>query len=396
MSNPVVRIAKGRARPFWFGCPIVFSGSVAGVDGKPAPGALVDVHDDQGQTIGRGFYNPSSSYSVRIIDRSRNDAGADEIIDRRIHEAFELRGRLGLPGSSDTVFRLVNSEGDNLSGVTVDVFDDVAVVMESAFWVSGMRRGIEAAIRRCLGGETRVVFRVVGSIRGLEGISAPDEGDLPAKPVVVRENDLMFDTFPGRGQKTGFYADQRENRRAIRRFCAGAAVLDLFSFSGGFALNAAAGGAAAVTAVDSSAEAIEAGVANASRNGCDGVVNFVREDAEKFLGSCGTYDVVICDPPKLATGRQSMEAALKHYRHLNVMAVKAVRDGGILVSCSCSSVVRREDFVGMLRDAAGFADREMRVIDISGAGPDHPVSPAWPEGEYLKAVTAVVRQVGRT
>lgn len=395
MSNQVVRIAKGRARPFWFGCPVVFSGSVAGVSGNPEAGALVDVEDERGQRIGRGFYNPQSSYRVRIVERSSDEMSAGDIVGSRIRAAWELRRRLGLPDSSTSVFRLVNSEGDNLSGITIDVFDRFAVVMESAFWTSAFRADVVTHIRDCLGADMQVGFRVAGSVRGLEGMTARDEGEFPSHPVCIVENGLKYLALPGHGQKTGFYADQRDNRMALRRFAAGASVLDLFCFSGGFAMNAAAAGASSVTAVDSSAEAVEAGASNATANGFSEVVRFVRDDVEHFLEGSGPYDVVVCDPPKLAMGRSSFESALKHYQHLNVQALKAVTDGGILVSCSCSSVVRRDDFLGMLRDAAGAAKREITVLDVSGAAPDHPVSPAWPEGEYLKVVTAAVRTVGR-
>ncbi len=395
MSNAVVTIAKGRARPFWFGCPVVFSGSVAGVSGNPAAGELVAVHDDRGQEIGLGFYNPASSYRVRLVARGGGEACAEEIIGRRIHDAWMLRRTLGLPGPADTVFRLVNSEGDHLSGITIDVFDRFAVVMESAMWAGAWRGLVAATIRECLGPDMRVCFRVPSSIRGLEGIMVGDEGEVPDEPVRVVENGISFVTRPGQGQKTGFYADQRENRLALRRFCRGASVLDLFSFSGGFALNAAAGGAVSVTAVDSSVDAIAAGEANAAANGFGGCVRFVRDDVERFLAGSAEHDIVICDPPKLAAGRASQAAALKHYQRLNQLALGAVRDGGLLVTCSCSSVVRRDDFLGMLRDAAGHCGRELSVIGLAGAGPDHPVCPAWPEGEYLKVVTAAVGKVGR-
>jgi 23S rRNA (cytosine1962-C5)-methyltransferase len=389
MLNPKVTLIKGRAKPFWFGCPVVFSGSIATVQGNPGQGDVVDLADDSGQMIGWGFYNPRSSYRVRIVGRAGDPETPDEIIGEMIRRAWTLRRNCNLPNSDTNVFRLFNSEGDGLSGITIDVFDRTAVVMESAFWTSGFRRQVAAAIIDCLGSDTDVLFRVVNSVRALEGMTAVDAGESAAG--IVCENGLKFSCNPGHGQKTGFYADQRENRLGLRRFVRGAAVLDLFCFSGGFAINAVKGGAAEVTAVDSSAEAIEAGRANALLNGAGDVINFVEDDAVRFLEQAGQYDVVVCDPPKLAQGRNAIEGAMKRYFRLNLLAIKAVRPGGMLLTCSCSSVVRRDDFVDMIRDAAGAVGRDIAILNVAGTGPDHPVSPAWTEGEYLKAVTIVVR-----
>ncbi len=395
MSNPSVSVARGRARPFWFGCPVVFSGSVSRVHGEPVPGDFVDVLDDMGQLIGRGFFNPGSSYRVRIVARPGEPDTAAAIIARRIADAFRVRAAFGIPSDRTDVYRLFNSEGDGLSGMTIDVFSRTVVVMESALWVSRFRRLIVECLEAGLGPGISVLFRVVGGIRGLEGIMAEDEGTAPVEPIKVVENGLGFLTRPGAGQKTGFYADQRENRLAIRDLCVDADVLDLFCFSGGFALNAASAGAKKITAVDSSADAIAAAAANAAINGFDERISFVEQDALKFLAGAREHDVVVCDPPKLASGRSSMESGLKHYARLNVAAMKALRDGGILVTCSCSSVVRRDMFLEMLRDAAVSAGRVISVLDVRGAGRDHPINPSWTEGEYLKVATVVVRDPSR-
>lgn len=388
-------VARGRARPFWFGCPVVFSGSVAQVHGNPGPGDFVDVFDDRGQLIGRGFFNPASSYRVRIVGRATDPDDAASIIAKRISDAVGVRARFGLPSDRTDVFRLFGSEGDGLSGLTIDVFSQTVVVMESALWVSRFRPQIVDCLFAALGPGIRVLFRVAAGVRGQEGITAADEGVADVDPVKVVENGISFITRPGTGQKTGFYADQRENRLAIRDLCHDADVLDLFCFSGGFALNAASAGARSVTAVDSSADALAAAACNAEANRLNDRVSFVEQDALKFLGTVRDYDVVVCDPPKLASGRASLDSGLKHYGRLNAAAMKAVRDGGILVTCSCSSVVRRDTFLEMLRDAAVSAGRVISILDVSGAGRDHPVNPSWTEGEYLKVATVVVRDSSR-
>ena len=390
MREHVVTIAKGRARPFWFGCPVVFSGAVAAVDSAPGAGDLVTLVDERGALIGRGFYNPASSYRVRLVGGPADEADPGTLIRNRIARAWDLRRAMGLPGSATSIFRMVNSEGDGLSGLTIDVFDGRAVVMESAVWASMHRADVAAAVRSCLGSDAPVCFRVVEQVRALEGIASRDEGALSGEPVEVLENGVRFVTRPGQGQKTGFYADQRENRHDMRVFAAGAEVLDLFCCSGGFGINLALAGAVSVTGVDSSAEAIRTATENAGINGVSDKVRFVRDDVSRYIEGSQTFDVVICDPPKLAVGRQSLDAAMKHYQRLNVAAMKAIRPGGILMTCSCSSVVRRDAFVEMLRDAAGYAGRQVSILKVAGAAPDHPVNPSWPEGEYLKAVTLSV------
>ena len=396
MAKPEAVIAKGRARPFWFGCPVVFSGSVARVNGNPAAGDLVNVTDDRGQLIGRGFYNPASSYRVRIVAKAGDPSDdADALIRGRILRAVGLRSLLGLPSPQSNVYRLFNSEGDGLSGLTIDMFGNNAVVMESAFWVSGFRPVISAAVREALGKDVCVMFRVASSVRKLEGITVGDEGEPVDAEITVVENGIHYLTRPGSGQKTGYYADQRDNRADIARYAVGARVLDLFCFSGGFAMNAASAGARAVTAVDSSADAIESGRQNASLNGLAEQIEFRRSDVMEFLKYSGEYDLVVCDPPKLAAGRSSLDSGMKHYSRLNTAALATVAEGGIFVTCSCSSVVRRDPFISMVRDAATVAGREVTLLSIRGAGPDHPINPAWTEGEYLKVLTMAVSKTAR-
>jgi 23S rRNA G2069 N7-methylase RlmK/C1962 C5-methylase RlmI len=380
-----VRIAKSRARPFWHGNPIVFSGAIDRVDGDPAPGDLVDVQDELGRTIGQGFWNARSMYRVRLVRLDREEALPRDpagLIAGRIAAAAALRRPYGLPSDATDAYRLVNSEGDGLSGLTVDRFGGVLVVQESALWTQVHRAAVARALDAVAPGAT-LVHRISAAIAREEGLDAPP-GAAPVGTHLVRENGLAFAVTPDSGQKTGFFCDQRENRALVRRLAAGRTVLDAFCYSGGFALNAAAGGATSVLGVDSSVPAIETAIANATANGLDAA--FETRDALQVLESGGAWDLVVCDPPKLARNRSDLPQAMERYRRLNRAALRSTRPGGILVTCSCSSAVRRDMFVDVVRDAAAEAGRTVTLLEARGAGPDHPVRPAYPESEYLKCL----------
>lgn len=388
---PVVRLVRGRARPFWHGNPVVFSGAIESVQGSPAAGDAVEVRDHDDRVIGWGFFNPASSYRVRIVRLAREATLPEDppgLVLARVRAAANLRQSLGLPGPGIDAWRLLNSEGDGLSGVTVDVYGPVAVVQVSARWAQVHRTLIEAALREVQGPE-EVVFRSVASVRREEGLE-PDPPVAPGAPVEVMEHGIRYALDPRQGQKTGFYLDQRDNRDLVRTLASGRRVLDAYCFTGGFALNAAAGGATEVLGVDSSGPAIQAARRNAEANGR--VVEFREGDALAAMeASPGEWDLVVCDPPKLAAGRAELEAAFPRYLRVNRAAIAAVRPGGILVTCSCSGAVRRDPFLDLLRDAAALAGRTLTVTHVRGAAPDHPVHPAWPEGEYLKCVVGFVR-----
>lgn len=384
-----VRIGKSKARPFWHGNPIVFSGAIERVDGNPAPGDLVDVLDEMGRAIGQGFWNARSMYRVRLVRQEREEAlprDAARLIAARIEAAAALRRPYGLPSEATDAYRLVNSEGDGLSGLTVDRFGSVLVVQESALWTQIHRADVEQALDAIVPGAI-FVHRISNAIAREEGLGVPPGIDSVGTRT-VRENGLAFVVTPDAGQKTGFFCDQRENRALVRRLSAGRTVLDAFCYSGGFALNAAAGGAANVLGVDSSAPAIETAVANATANGL--TATFQTRDALQVLESGDAWDLVVCDPPKLARNRSDVPHAIERYRRLNRAALRSTRPGGVLVTCSCSSAVRRDMFVDVVRDAAAEAGRTVTLLEARGAGPDHPVRPAYPEGEYLKCLVVGV------
>lgn len=386
----IVRLKKGRARPFWFGCPIVFSGAVESVQGEATSGSLVEVRDFDDHVIGHGFYNPNSLYRVRMVRLERPGEprpDVSEILRMRLTRAFTVRSAFGLPSSDVNAWRLVNSEGDQLSGLVVDLYRDVAVIQISARWVQVWRDAVIAAIREVLGPSTRVVSKLSGLVRGPEGLEA--EPGFEIEPIEIVESGISYMVDIRRGQKTGFFIDQRDNRQRLRSLVAGKRVLDAFCYTGGFSLQAAAGGAEAVLGVDTSATAISNARINAQRNSF-AKVRFEVADAFEVLTSGQKWDVVVCDPPRLASGREDLEAASHRYKKLNRLAIGALEEGGILVTCSCSSTMKRDHFVEVLRDAATEAHRTVTICGIYGAACDHPIHPSWPDGEYLKCIVAYV------
>ena len=383
---PEVTVKSGRAKPFWCGNPLIFSGSLAPVTLDLPPGTLVDVCDSNGALIGCGVFNPLSQYRVRLLAQAYEGIRFDslaELAAHRVRAAAELRASLGLPSEQTDAYRLLNSEGDRCSGLTVDVYDDVAVVASSAYWTELCRTEITAAVA-ALQGITHVCWQQVRAPLELDGWHTFDEPG-PARAVEVREHDVRYRVDAGGGQKTGFYCDQRDNRLMIRRLARGRRVLDLYCYTGGFAINAALGGAAEVLAIDSSPTAVQRAGENAELNGVAPVV-CERADAPGMLRKCSDYNLIIVDPPKLAANRAQVQRALKHYGGLVHLALDALAPGGLLLLCSCAASLGAEDLKCVVRDVSLEAQRPTTVLAETHAGLDHPVHPAFPEGEYLNCL----------
>jgi 23S rRNA (cytosine1962-C5)-methyltransferase len=420
VSSSKVILKRGRANPVWRGHPWVFSGAVERTTAPYQPGDLVEVCDAEERTIGHGFINPRSQIVVRMLTRagepldsagpgpgpgpgSDHAAGVADhqgdaqrvlaaLIGRRIREAAALRQRLGLPSAETTAYRLVNAEGDGLPGLMIDMFGSVAVVQFTAL---GMKRNEEAvwqALRALPQPPAAIAEAPAGSFAQVEGFSASGrmiEGDpaLIQSGVACRENSVDLTVDVKDGQKTGMFLDQRDNRLLLGRYCGGAKVLDVYSYAGGFALQALRHGASEATCVDISPRALALAEQNAARNHL-GPLTTVEADAFRFLESAPPlgYDVVVVDPPKFARAQKDLPAAQKGYQRLNALALNAVRRGGLLASCSCSQLVDEETFERMLAAAAAHAGRRITVVHRGSQGPDHPVPPAFPEGRYLKFV----------
>jgi len=384
-----------RARPFFGRHPWVLDSAVARVEGSPADGDVVDLVTHDGQFIARGLFNAASRLRVRLYAfdaETRLDAGLWEA---RIAAAVDLRKRLGLD-LPDGGVRLVNSEGDDLSGLIVDRFGEWLCVQVTAL---AMHRRLETICDLLEEAVRPAGILLRGAERGLgklEGLAVTDRllrGRAPDGPVFISERGLRFGVDLAEGQKTGFYLDQRENRQTAARLAGGRRVLDMFCYSGGFAVACAAGGAASVLAVDSSPKATALARANAQLNA---VANLAVETADAFerlegLRAAGErFSMVVLDPPKFARSRRQLDDAMRAYHRINRLAVDLLEPGGLLVTCSCSGAVLREDFLMMLSGVAQKTGRSLQLLGCQGAAADHPVSVSCLDGEYLKCVFARV------
>jgi 23S rRNA (cytosine1962-C5)-methyltransferase len=374
----------------------VFVSSIERLIGDPGAGDQVDVETHDGQFIARGLYNPVGAIRVRLY--RWDDGPLDEAFwSGALAASARLRREtLGLkePG---TACRLVFSEGDGLSGLTVDQYDRWLVAQFTSLAVYTHRELFLRLLLELTGAEG-VVARTEHGIAGREGLGAGAEslvGSIPQEPVPILEHGLRYLVDLRPGQKTGFYLDQRLNRRAVADYCRGARVLDLFCFSGGFSLCAIRHGEASATlGVDSSAQAIELARRHAAINQIDRAefeAGDVLAIVERLRNEGRRFDVVICDPPKYARQAKDVERALKGYLRLNVAAVDVLEPDGILVSCCCSGLVGRELFAEVIASAAEQSRRPIQILEQRGQSPDHPVSASCLETEYLKCMICRVR-----
>jgi 23S rRNA (cytosine1962-C5)-methyltransferase len=359
------------------------------VEGSPSDGDVVDLMADNDKFVARGFYNSQSRIRVRLVTWNPVEAINEDLLKRRLETAISFRKSLGLD-KREGATRLVFSEADGLSGLIVDRYGE---------WLSVQVNSLAMAQRLpvlipLLVEQTRVRGIVVRTEKGVpqsEGIDVRDGlvwGQMPEGPVFIEENGLRWGIDLAEGQKTGYYLDQRDNRLAAAGYMQGRRVLDMFCYSGGFGLNAAKhGGATEVIAYDSSAKALALAKANVQLNGIPNV-HFEQEDGFDALARLARmghgFGAVILDPPKFARSRQSVEEAMRAYHRLNRLAVDVLQAGGILVTCSCSGHVSREDFTYMLVGVAQQTKRDIQILEQRGAAPDHPVAATCLETEYLK------------
>ena len=387
-----VRVKSGHVQPVWAGHPWVFAQAIERVEGGATPGDEVDVVDPKGNVLGRGLYSPRSAIPVRIVSRRAGEVLDAAFFRHRLERAIATRRALGLPSQDTTAYRLVHAEGDNLPGLIVDRFDDVLAVQ---FLTVGMklREGMLLDILGDLLRPRAIVDRTPVATAKLEGFEAA-RGVVRGEAVTAfgfYERGLRFRVPLELAHKTGFYFDQRPLRARVEELARGRRVLDTYCFVAPFALAAARGGAAEVLGVDESAIALEVAAECARDNDLTGRVQFAREDARLTLRRAAEgrgFDVVILDPPRLAPTRSSRENALGAYARLAELGCRATESGGYLVFCSCSSAVDLGALTRALGSGAARAGRIATVLERHFQGPDHPVSAAFPEGLYLKALVA--------
>jgi len=395
-----VVVSKGKARLFKEGNPLVYGGAIQSVRGNPDPGDLVVVTDVHDNAFAWGVFNPFSMYRVRILARKTDDKTGMPSVDlkgllkKRIKTAKDLRQALNLPSELNTAYRLINGEGDHLSGLVVDVYGKLLVVSASALWVQRWKKEITEALKDTFDSDYELVWRESESRLKQDGWQeeiidlTEEQKSSEDRKLIVMDQGVKYQIRPEIGQKTGFYCDQRENRALVRELSEDRDVLDMFCYTGGFSLNAALGNAKSVKGVDSSALAVETATNNANLNGLADKVDFVKADAYQFLkevAEAGTmYDLIILDPPKLAPNRKSLPRAINKYKKLNAAALRCLRPGGLLFTFTCSSAMAQSgNFVSMVQDAASLTGSSIRLLKKVGTAPDHAISPLYPEGEYL-------------
>lgn len=389
-STARVILRQGRARPLWYGHPWVYANAVLKLEGSASPGDVVSLVDHDGRFIGRGLYNPRSQIPVRLLSREEGPIGAP-FFRARIAQARALRAAVGLPSAETTAYRLINSEGDDLPGLVIDVFGDCAVVQITTLGMYVRRADIFDALEAELA--PRTIFETsAGSYGEVEGFTVQPRVARGESRIKVNclEDGIRLEIEPLAGQKTGMFLDQRPSRVRVGQLARGRRVLDCYSYAGGFSLQAARGGASEVTAVDSSSRAVARIEAHAAANGAS--IRAIEADAFRFLETATPqgYDLVIIDPPKFARARKDLEAARKGYERLNSLALLACAPGGLLVTCSCSQNVDAEEFERVVAAGAKLARRQVRILERLGPGADHPLPPGFSEGQYLKVFFAHV------
>jgi len=380
-SLPVIRLKSDRTP----GHPWVWSAQVHKPETRIPPGSVVDVEDAKGRFVGRGFWNGHARIALRLLTVDPAETIDADWIAARIDRAVALRQELLQLDRVSDAWRVVHSEGDGLSGLVVDRYADIIVIEYFAAGMWRLREAIHAALLRhfpC----ARLYWFAENHVQKQESFDCRSP-EAP-EPVEVHEHGLRFHAAPGYGHKTGFFADQRENRHHFARLAKGRKVLDLCCNAGGFAVHALAAGAQSATGVDMDPGILEIARANAAAN--DVPVNFEAADIFDWLRGAiergEQYDAVILDPAKLTRDRNKVFDALKKYFAMNRLALDVIPPGGLLLTCSCTGLVSEADFLEMLRRVALNAGREIQVLHTAGAGADHPFRSDVPEGRYLKAV----------
>jgi 23S rRNA (cytosine1962-C5)-methyltransferase len=390
MAVPIVTLKPKRAQPFFARHPWVFAGAIERVDGEPADGAEVDLHSSAGNFIARGLFNSQSKIRVRLYLWE-----PDRVLDRdffrdRIERAMRLRDTLGVRGPGQGC-RLVFSEADGLSGVTIDEYAGWLTVQFTALGIA-QRRDLLADVLNEVVKPRGIYVRTEKGVGSLEGLELHDgllTGEPPPADLAIEEHGLSFLVNIAEGQKTGFYHDQRDNRQMAARLAAGRRVLDAFCYTGGFGLHAAKGGAASVEGVDVSESALALGRRTAERNGLS-QVTFTRADVFKFFDAQvkdgQKYGLVILDPPKFARSRGSIPEAMRGYRQLLKQSVKLAEPGGFVVFCCCSGLITADMLTELVARVGGEERRDVQILERRGAAPDHPVAASCLETAYLKCL----------
>jgi 23S rRNA (cytosine1962-C5)-methyltransferase len=386
MNYPRIILKKGRDVALRHGHPWLFSGAIATVEGKPAPGDIVQVADVTGRPLALGFYS-TGDIAFRLLSGDPAERIDTGFWRRRIESALALRRQV-VPPDTDA-FRLINAEGDGMPGLVCDAYGRWLVMSIGTTGMEKWRESVIGILQEILT-PAGIYERSEGRSRQLEGLpdrTGPAAGDVPER-VEITENGLHFEVDLRTGQKTGFFLDQRLNREIVGVFSREAAVLNCFSYTGAFSVYAARGGAKRVVSVEASAAANEIACRNLVRNGFSpeqhpiltaNVFDYLRETEE-------TFDLIVLDPPAFAKSRKDVDRSARGYKEINLQAARRLREGGFLATFSCSNPIDTALFEKIVLGAVRDAGRTAQFLRLLGAGEDHPVNLAHPEGRYLKGL----------
>jgi 23S rRNA (cytosine1962-C5)-methyltransferase len=388
----MIHLKKGREKSLKRRHPWIFSGAIEKVTGKPVAGDTVEVKGPSGEALALAAYSPDSQIRARVWSFNSQETIDKSFFERRLQAAVSLRAQLPAARHSNAA-RLVHGESDGLPGLVVDRYADVLVAQ---FLSAGMERWRDPILDSLieLTGCEAIFERSDAEVRKLEGLEQRvgfARGNRNASRCPIIEYGLNFRVDVEQGQKTGFFLDQRENRQRVRALAAGREVLDGFCYTGGFAIAALAGGAKKVTALESSAAALDVAKENLLANPFEAArVEFVKADVFSHLRTlrdrAARFDMVVLDPPKFAPTAAQAENAARAYKDINLLALKLLAPGGLLATFSCSGGVSAELFQSIVAGAALDAGADARIIERFGAAADHPVALEFPEGEYLKGL----------
>ena len=390
MGLAVVSLKKGEGRLLKSGGMWIFDNEIATIMGSFVNGDLVLIHDFDGYPLGKGFINTNSKITVRLLSRDEQTVIDEVFFEKCVRDAWEYRKKVVDTRSCRVIF----GEADFFPGLVIDKFSDVLVVQSLALGIDRYKEMIVELLKKVLeedGIRIRGVYeRSDAKVRRQEGMELVKGFIGPEFPTLVEieENQVKYQVDVKDGQKTGFFLDQKYNRLAIQKLCKNAKVLDCFTHTGSFALNAGIAGASSVLGVDASALAVDQATANARLNGLEDRVQFICRDVFELLPELEAkeekFDVVILDPPAFTKSRSSIKNAVKGYREINLRALKLVREGGFLATCSCSHFMDYELFTQTIGQAARSAHKRLRQVEYRTQAPDHPILWAADESYYLK------------
>lgn len=393
MTDAYITLKKGGGRTLKAGGAWIYDNEIDSVTGDIADGELVHVHDFDGYYMGIGFINRKSKITVRMMSRVKGTQIDDAFIKMRVKNAIDYRMAV-IKEEDRSAFRVIFGEADWLPGIVIDKFADILVVQSLALGIDNFKLKIVEFAREILGEygyNIRGVYeRSDAKVRDLEGMPRIKGfiGDEFETKVQIEENGVRYIVDVQDGQKTGFFLDQKYNRASIRPICKGARVLDCFTHTGSFALNAGMAGAREVTGIDASELAVNQAAENARLNGIDDIVKFECRDVFELLPELEKkgekFDVVILDPPAFTKSRESVKKAVRGYREINLRAMKLVKDGGFLATCSCSHFMEPELFTKTIGEAAHDVHKRLRQVEYRTQCSDHPILWAADESLYLK------------